>query len=67
LKDYDVPYSIKMMQYLTLIDALVQLAESLPAQVVFAQLPDSRIPYWHRFQTMMLRHRLAVSTAVVKV
>lgn len=59
LEDYGVPYSVNLMQYVTLIDALVQAAGHLKAQVVFAQIPGSIIPYWHRFQTAMLRRLLA--------
>ena len=58
LEDYGIQFSINVIQYTMLIDALVQAAKNLDAQVVFAQLPKSPIPYWHQFQTGMLRRRL---------
>lgn len=59
LEDYGIQYSLRVMQYAALGDALVQAAESVGAQIVFAQLPNSVVPYWHEFQMAMLRHRLA--------
>jgi hypothetical protein len=59
LEDYGIHFSIHIMQYTALIDALVQAADQLHAQVVFAQLPGSLIPYWHRLQTALLRRCLA--------
>jgi hypothetical protein len=59
LEDYGIPHSVNLMQYATLLDALVEAAGHLKAQIVFAQMPPSRIPFWHQIQTGMLRHRLA--------
>jgi len=59
LEDYGIQYSIRVMQYAALNDALVQAAESVGAQIVFAQLPNSVIPHWHKVQMALLRRRLA--------
>jgi hypothetical protein len=59
LEDYGIQFSINVMQFATLLDATVQAAETVGAQIIFAQLPNSVIPYWHNFQMAMLRRRLA--------
>jgi hypothetical protein len=59
LEDYGIQFSISVMQYATLFDAIVQAAESVGAQIIFAQLPNRVIPYWHNIQMAMLRRRLA--------
>ena len=59
LEDYGVEYDLYPFQYATLPDAIVQVAEHLDAQVVFATLPASRIPFWQRFQFSEVRRHLA--------
>ena len=65
LEDYGVDYEVCPFQYATLTDALVQAAEFVGAQTVFATLPASRIPFWQRFQLHDLRHHLAQDQRVL--
>jgi hypothetical protein len=58
-EDYGVPLHTEMFQYMTLPDAIADAAEYFGAQVVFATLPKSALPYWRRFQLWNLRRRLA--------
>jgi hypothetical protein len=57
-EDYGVSLDINTMQYVTLFDAVVDAAEHLNAQIVFARLEPSVIPHWHRFQLWRLGQRL---------
>lgn len=57
-EDYDVQLILQPMQYLNLLDAVVDAAEELDTVVVFAQVMPSRIPYWQRFQAWNLERRL---------
>ena len=59
LEDYGVEFELCLFQYATLADALVQAAEYVHAQVVFATLPKSVIPSWHRYQLRNLRRQFA--------
>jgi hypothetical protein len=57
-EDYGVPFVLYTMQYVTLLDAIVQAAEQVDAQAVFANLEPGLIPLWHRFQLWRLRQSL---------
>jgi hypothetical protein len=57
-EDYGIELTVQSMQCLTLLDAVVQAAEQLNAQLVFAHVADSRIPYWHQAQVWNLERRL---------
>src|SRR5690349_11287115 len=57
-EDYGVPFTFYTMQYITLLDAIVQAAGQVNAQAVFANLEPSIIPFWHRFQLWRLRQSL---------
>jgi hypothetical protein len=46
------------MQYNTLIDALAQAADEVNALVVFARVPQSRIPHWRGLQLFWLENHL---------
>jgi hypothetical protein len=59
IEDYGVPFSSDTFQYATLADAIVQAADYVEADIVFATLPNSIIPYWRRFQLWRLRKSLA--------
>lgn len=59
IKDYSVEFSSHLFQYMTLGDAISKAAQEVKAQIVFATLPASLIPFWHDFQTQGLRRRLA--------
>ncbi|MEP7289283.1 MAG: hypothetical protein ABI947_26320 [Chloroflexota bacterium] len=57
-EDYAVEVSTHVFQYATLYDAIADAANYVKASIVFANIPDSRIPYWHKFQIWSLRQRL---------
>lgn len=59
LEDYGVPYAKYVMQCADLTQGIVQAAEQIEAQIVFAHLPKSFIPYWTKLQWSALRRRLA--------
>ena len=59
LEDYGVEAKLCLFQYATLADALVQAAEYVEAQVVFATLPASIIPFWHSYQLHDMRRHFA--------
>src|SRR5689334_13511504 len=50
VEDYGVEYSTLFFQYVTLSDALVDAAEHVNANVVFATLPQGLIPWWDRLR-----------------
>jgi hypothetical protein len=58
LDDYGVEYCFDLFQYVTRQDAIVDVAEQLDAQVVFATLPHSRFALWRRLGLWNLRRRL---------
>ena len=58
-EDYGVESSVYLFQYATLADALTEAAENVDAQVVFATLPPSGLPYWRSFQLRVLERHLA--------
>jgi hypothetical protein len=58
IQDYDVPYSSHVFQYITLAEAIAEAADYVDAQIVFATLPNSIIPFWRQFQLWGLRNRL---------
>jgi hypothetical protein len=49
-EDYGVELTIQPMQYVSLVEAVAEAAETLDADVVFARIPASRIAFWRRFQ-----------------
>ena len=57
-EDYGVDMIIQPMQCLDTWDALIQAAQSLEADAVFADIPESWMPFWQKFQTWWLRRRL---------
>jgi hypothetical protein len=59
VEDYGVPFSSHVFQYVTLVEALSEAADYVEAQIVFATVPNSIIPYWQEFQVRRLRHLLA--------
>ena len=59
-EDYGVELSITPLQCISKPDALVQAVEMLNADLLFARIPSSRIPYWRRFQVWWLRQQLGV-------
>ena len=57
-EDYGVQCSAQVFQYITLAEALSEAAEYVEADIVFATLPRTLIPYWREFQLRNLRNRL---------
>jgi nucleotide-binding universal stress UspA family protein len=55
---YDVTITFQTMQYMTLSDAIVEMAKNLDASMVIAELPTSKIPYWHKLATNSFKHNL---------
>jgi hypothetical protein len=58
-EDYGVNLCFETMQCVSLADALVDAADQLDAEMVFATLPENNLTYWRRFQLWMLGRRLA--------
>ncbi|MEP7290493.1 MAG: hypothetical protein ABI835_01865 [Chloroflexota bacterium] len=61
LEDYGVDFCTQFFQFATLAEAVAQAAEYVAAQVVFAMLPKSVIPFWRSYQLRSLQHSLALS------
>ena len=57
-EDYGVEFCVQPMQYISLTDALAQAVDSTGASILFANIPDSRIPFWKQFRFWNLKHRL---------
>jgi hypothetical protein len=56
---YDVGVETQTFQYTSFTSALVQAADYVDAQIVFAELPPSTLPLWYRFRAWLLRRCLA--------
>jgi hypothetical protein len=61
-EDYGVNLSLTVFEYIDFVPGLVQAAEHADADVVFATLPDSVIPYWRRLRLWDLRRQLKART-----
>jgi hypothetical protein len=57
VEDYGLSYSSLVFQYHTLTEAIAEAADQVNAHLVFATLPNSRIPYWREYQLHNLRKR----------
>jgi hypothetical protein len=57
-EDYAVVLEMCSIQCLSPLDVIVQAADELEANVVFAHIPESAIPYWRRFQLWNLERSL---------
>jgi hypothetical protein len=47
------------MRWVSYVEAMVEASEQLNAEVVFAHLPESRLPFVRKFQIWDLRRQLA--------
>lgn len=56
--DYGVALRTRRCQYVTLVDAICQMAEEVGAQTVFATLAASVVPFWRAFQLWLMRAQL---------
>jgi hypothetical protein len=59
VEDYGVTCGVKLYQYCTLYEAIVGAADMVAADIVFAKLPKSTIPFWSDCQFELLRVRLS--------
>jgi hypothetical protein len=59
IEEYGVEFSINFFQYEPLPDAIVQAAEYVHSQIVFAKLPTSILPFWSNYQLRWLRRCLS--------
>jgi hypothetical protein len=55
---YGVEFSVEPMQWVSYVEAMVEASDQLNAEVVFAHIPESRLPIMRKFQTWELRHEL---------
>lgn len=58
-EQYSVRPWLESIQCVTLSGALVNAADQLAADILFAHLPAAYLPYWRRFQTWNLTRRLS--------
>jgi hypothetical protein len=58
-EDYGVTCGVTLYQYCTLYEAIVGAADMVAADIVFAKLPKSMIPFWSDCQFELLRVRLS--------
>lgn len=58
LERYGIPYELRAFRYFSFVEAIVQAAELYKAQVVFARVAHSFIPFLQRFQAWRLRKQL---------
>jgi nucleotide-binding universal stress UspA family protein len=65
LEDYGIPYRLTNFQYATFNEALEQAVDQADAQIVFAAVPRSIIPHWHRFQSWRLGQRMEMNRRVL--
>jgi hypothetical protein len=59
VEDYGIRCSAHVFQFVTLAEAISEAADYVDAQIVFATLPKSIIPFWQQFQLRRLRTLLA--------
>jgi hypothetical protein len=57
-EDYGVEFDVRSIQCLSPLEVIAQAAEELEADVVFAHVPESAIPYWRKFQIWNLERSL---------
>jgi len=57
-EDYDVELTVFSKQCFSPLDAIAEAANHLNASLVFAQVPDSRIPYRRKVQIWTLKRQL---------
>ncbi len=65
VEDYGVEYSTLVFQYTTLSDALLDAAQHVQADVVFATLPHGLFPWWDKFREENLRRQFAKQQRVL--
>lgn len=58
-EDYGVELLVQPMQCATTLEAVVDAADQLNVDVVFAHIAKSWLPYWQAFQTWNLKRQLS--------
>ena len=59
IDDYGLACGLTVYQYCSVYEAIAGAAELVAADIVFAKLPKSRIPFWSDCQFELLRVRLS--------
>ncbi len=57
-EDYGVEFCVQPMQFINFVDALAEATSLFDASVLFAHIPQSKMPLWQRFQLWSLKHQL---------
>ncbi|MEO8613009.1 MAG: hypothetical protein ABI690_34265 [Chloroflexota bacterium] len=57
-EDYGIELDVYSIQCLSVLDVVAQAANELEADVVFARIPASTLPYWRKFQIWNLGRSL---------
>ncbi len=60
-EDYGVELSVESMQCLSPLQAVAEAAGYLQAEVVFASVPETRIPIWRKYQLWSLKRQLGAN------
>ncbi|MCC6905436.1 MAG: universal stress protein [Anaerolineae bacterium] len=60
-EEYGVDIQLHPMQCVSTLDALVDAAEQLDADVVFAHIPEAALPFWRQLRLWKLERRLKAS------
>lgn len=58
VESYGITVKTCVMQVMSTQDGIISAADSVDAQIVFARLPHSFIPFWHTWQVKKLRRAL---------
>jgi hypothetical protein len=58
-EDYGITFSTGVYQYFTLSEAIVDAAEHFNTRIVFASLPQYKLPFWRRFLMWQMRRQFA--------
>jgi len=61
LEDYGVEVNVIHMQSVSALESVIQAAELLEANTVFAQIPTSHIPYWHTLHRWLVEQRFMLA------
>jgi len=59
IEDYGLACGLTVYQYCSMYEAIAGAAEQVAADIVFARLPKSKIPFWSDCQFELLRVRLS--------
>ncbi|MBN8619706.1 MAG: hypothetical protein J0L63_12420 [Anaerolineae bacterium] len=60
-EDYGIAVNVTHMQSVSALESVIQAAELLEANTVFAQIPPSHIPYWHTLHRWLVEQRFMLA------